>query len=66
MGVYLDHPTSSCTICVEEVIVFALDCFLFVESEVTCKEFPPIVVSLRTYFRNICLDCCLFMAFRFI
>ena len=55
MGVLSDLPTPSCTVCVEGVIVFVLDWFPFVESEVTHEEFPPIVVSPRTYFQKICL-----------
>ena len=39
VGVRLDLPTSSCTVCVEGVIVLVLDCFPFVESEVTHEEF---------------------------
>ena len=62
MGVHLDLLTSSCTVYVEGVIVFVLDHFLFVESEVTREEFPPIVVSPQTYFWKTCLDCCLFVA----
>ena len=31
----------------------------FVESEVTHEEFPPNVVSPRTYFRKTYLGCCL-------
>lgn len=34
VGVRLDLPTSSYTVCVGGVIVFILDCFLFVGSEV--------------------------------
>ena len=55
VGVHLDLPTSSCTVFVEGVIILVLDCFLFVESEVTRKEFPPIIVSPRTYFQKTCL-----------
>ena len=61
MGVRLDLPTSSCTVSVEGVIVLDLDCFLFVESEVTREEFPLIVVSSRMYFRKAYLDCHLIM-----
>ena len=47
---HLDLPTLSCTVYVEGVVVFVLYHFLFVESEVTYKEFPPTVVSPWTYF----------------
>ena len=47
VGVRLDLPTSSCAVCVEGVIVLVLDYFPFVVSEVTRKEFPPIIVSPR-------------------
>ena len=60
--VRLDLPTSSCTVCVEGVIVLVLDCFPFVESEVTREEFPLIIVSPRTYFWKTYLDCSLFVA----
>ena len=62
VGVRLDLPTSSCALCVEGVIVLVLDCFPFVESKVTCEEFPPIIVSPRTYFWRTFLDYCLFVA----
>ena len=57
----MDLPTSSCIVCVEGVVVLVLDCFPFVESEVTREEFPPIIVSPRTYFRKTYLDCSLFV-----
>ena len=57
----MNLPTSSCTVCVEGVIVLVLDCFPFVESEGTCEELPPIIVSPRTYFQKTYLDCSLFV-----
>ena len=62
VGVRLDLPTSSCTVCVEGVIVLVLDCFPIDKSEVTCEESPPIVVSPQTYFLKTCLNCCIFIA----
>ena len=59
--VHLDLPTSSCTVCVEGVIVLVLDYLPFAKSEVTREEFPPIIVSPRTYFRKTYLDCSLFV-----
>ena len=61
MGVYFDLPTSSRTIRVEGVIVFIIGLFPIVESEVTRGEFPPIVGSPRTYFRETYFDGCLFV-----
>ena len=73
MGGCLDLPTLSCIVCVEGVIVVIFGLFfLVVESEVTRKEFPSIVVSSWTYFWGLTLfvtyllnaHCLLHFAFR--